>query len=612
MSNQLKLEFKDVTIDGKIEHVTDKVELSRLHELYDVDTEQNYNYDSHEYETPDIYVEKIDGKILRIFDFTIMSDRKLLWSRSVKENEVSSYDRIVKCAVCNINKAITNKYHVEKLEEAIKENDQFDISYHSDNMRCWDCKELKFTQEKEQKRLEGIQAEKMRKKEQARLKEIQKNEPNHNEYAKKIKVKRRKYQPEHYKYEFLCGESIDNYSYTLEMATTYHIFNKQCKACRVLNNESKANIMNQDQVASLFVLGIDGKKSGNGNLYSQNGVLTHYRTVEAIRQTEDDGSFTVISNSQCWSAGFAKCPNFKSKYSLPLTTLQQITRDGLVDREFKIEMIEYGGWENALIKVGNDYYLVGRDESQGFITKLVRSATSIKDAQESLKPIEVIEAQKKKLKVIRQGDLFFVPTKERFTEYERQHFVNLDKTMTWEQRDKLEAMEFLLLKKYYPELTSYQRKSRNYQTDKFETETTKIGDSTARTVINMIKEGKTKIDKADYISQLNEVVELDPHKSKKLIEQHEKLTNWAWGKIPVPKELKRCQILGTNHYSQYMVKTMFKPDSSELDQTYVKGQILHRNNDHGKLILEKWYKVFKNVVIQSWNVPRRGFGAGGD
>jgi len=613
MSNQVKLEFKDVAIDGKLERVTDNTE--NLQELYGIRV-QEYNPDIGDYETRDLYVEKIDGKVFRIFDFTNMSDRKLLWSRSVSENKVDSDQKIVSCAICGLNKVIADTYHIERLEKAVKEQDEFSMKYHADSIRCWDCKERKFMEEKERMRLEGIQADKLRKKQQSALRLEQKNEPDHNEYCKKIKVKKQKYQPEDYKYEFLCGESIGNYAYSLESATRYHLVTNNCKACRILNNESKASIMNQDQVASLFVHGIDNKKSGNGNLYSQDGVLIHYSTVEAIRQTEDDGSFTVISNTQCWSAGFAKCPNFKSKYNLPLTTLREITRDhdnngNLL--EFKIEMIEYGGWDNALVKICDNYYLVGRDEGQGFITKLVRSATSIKDALESMKPIEVIEAQKKKQKVIRQGDLFFVPTKEKFKEYDKQHFIKLEKTMNWEQENKFEELEFLLLNKYYPELTSYQRKSRNYETDKLETETARIGDSTARTVINMIKfKGKTSIDKADYISQLNEVVELDPHKSKKLLDQHEKLTKWAWNKIPVPKELKRCQILNTNHFSQYQVKTMFKPDSSELDQTYVKGQIFHRNNDHRKLILEQWYKVFKNVVSQSWNVPRRGGGAGGD
>lgn len=74
----------------------------------------------------------------------------------------------------------------------------------------------------------------------------------------------------------------------------------------------------------------------------------------------------------------------------------------------------------SLLKAGGKYFLFDIDRREiehkrfnPFIVVLPRKADTIKEAYAMLKPKEVILAEKKKLKVLRQGEWFFIPTKER-------------------------------------------------------------------------------------------------------------------------------------------------------------------------------------------------------
>jgi hypothetical protein len=59
------------------------------------------------------------------------------------------------------------------------------------------------------------------------------------------------------------------------------------------------------------------------------------------------------------------------------------------------------------------HYLLGHDERQLFVVGA--SGTSIRQSLDGLKPWPVRQAEARGLKVIRQGDWFFVPTHSRFT-----------------------------------------------------------------------------------------------------------------------------------------------------------------------------------------------------
>jgi hypothetical protein len=63
-------------------------------------------------------------------------------------------------------------------------------------------------------------------------------------------------------------------------------------------------------------------------------------------------------------------------------------------------------------------FVLGHDERQLFVVQTV-SAESLVKALESLKPPEVVGAEQRGLKVIRQGDWFFVPTPEFVAEEEK-------------------------------------------------------------------------------------------------------------------------------------------------------------------------------------------------
>ena len=70
----------------------------------------------------------------------------------------------------------------------------------------------------------------------------------------------------------------------------------------------------------------------------------------------------------------------------------------------------------SLYKIEDNYFLFDIDRNEikhgifnPFLVKLSKEVKTIKEAYESLKPIEVIEAEKQKLKVVRQGEWFFIP-----------------------------------------------------------------------------------------------------------------------------------------------------------------------------------------------------------
>lgn len=192
------------------------------------------------------------------------------------------------------------------------------------------------------------------------------------------------------------------------------MYTKTERIGKIMRGESKATVLTQNEVAYLFAHGIDDKRSGTGNLHSQSdeGVLWHYRTIEAIRQK--DG--TVLKNRECYSAGFASCPTVpKAKHWLDLSTLhrfintEQIQEMQILDKDPNI---------NILMSVDDRYFLNGRDERQRFVSELTEACDTVKEAFESMKPEIVKSAERHGLTVKRQGELFFVPISEAFGKFE--------------------------------------------------------------------------------------------------------------------------------------------------------------------------------------------------
>ncbi len=191
-------------------------------------------------------------------------------------------------------------------------------------------------------------------------------------------------------------------------------------ALAVLDGTSKAHVMrNQDAVADLFVEGIDDRRSGTGNLQSEDGILWHYSTVEAVRTRAG----AIIRNSQCWSAGFAVCPwlrgtsehwEAREDFKLPLTTLQGIAQNmnGYSTHLRGIEILDTLKG-STLFTFKDRFFLFGHDEVD-FLAEVPGEPENVEEAFYTLTPEAAKAAQQRGLKARRQGDLFFIPAAESF------------------------------------------------------------------------------------------------------------------------------------------------------------------------------------------------------
>jgi hypothetical protein len=72
----------------------------------------------------------------------------------------------------------------------------------------------------------------------------------------------------------------------------------------------------------------------------------------------------------------------------------------------------------VLLEHDKKYYICAMDEGSYFISLLPRKVTSITKAFQALKPYEVIKAEKAGVKVIRQGEFFFIPVNKVIKEKE--------------------------------------------------------------------------------------------------------------------------------------------------------------------------------------------------
>jgi hypothetical protein len=218
-------------------------------------------------------------------------------------------------------------------------------------------------------------------------------------------------------FTFPCG---DRYRYldltrslklTKEKVFKEHL--ERCQACRVILGKSMmTKNLKQSDVAKLFAKGINASSKPararygaiKSNYVSHNGILTHYNTIEGVRTIFGK----VIRNRQCWNAGFAHCSLNKYDYALDLNTLSAF---GLTFDELKkIDVLDSS--ENAtLFRIQGRYFINGADEGRArYIAELFDPCKTLSEAFESMKPKEVTEAEKRGLKVLRQGEYFFIPT----------------------------------------------------------------------------------------------------------------------------------------------------------------------------------------------------------
>jgi hypothetical protein len=388
-----------------------------------------------------------------------------------------------------------------------------------------------------------------------------------------------------------CGGRFPAEYWSEESLIESHL--ETCQACKILTGKSKQKTgFRQDELASLFTKGIFDKSTGTKNLISEGlegsknaGTLTHYSTIEAIRL--DNG--TVIRNSQCWSSGFASCPRFHSDMSLPLTTLDGIAGIDLFDIEV-IEKSEH--WNNNVVfKVGDKFMLFGHDEFRPFLAQLPRPVSSLKDAEESLKPDLVKQCKDVK----RQGDLFFIPLSVTDSELKA-------KKISIEKQTKVKFCKLSF--NYIHEMTDNEEikdQHRDYS-NKMDDISRKLNKQDS-----IWNEEKGKWDHKPMIpSESKEGKELHAEYDK-LNKEVRQIINKLIKEQKPTIETRNIQIYDTNHRPFRKAKYFMLTKDNEI----VKGKIKHMNRQHSTLDLgETWHLVVKNLAVRTWQITAGRVGGG--
>lgn len=175
----------------------------------------------------------------------------------------------------------------------------------------------------------------------------------------------------------------------------------------VLNGSSKRTKgFTQHEVACLFVHDKEAHSSTD-NFRSENGILWHYRTVEALKTLNG----IIINNRNCWSRGFAKCTsppliNYSLNLSIFPFRVEKLRQLEIIDHVDKSQNDRAA----TLVEIDEVYLLNAYDEGRPFVAELYGKPRTVKEAFESMKPKIVKMAQAMNLGVKRQGELFFIPT----------------------------------------------------------------------------------------------------------------------------------------------------------------------------------------------------------
>jgi len=347
-----------------------------------------------------------------------------------------------------------------------------------------------------------------------------------------------------------CGYRFHWYNEETALAhrtprATEHL--EDCLGCKIALGKSKANVLDQDTVANLFTVGIDGKKSHKGNLRSESGILTHYRTIEAIRLETGE----VIENTQCWSSGFASCPHHHADYSLPLSTIANNLGSGWDNQPLrKMKIIDRKGSE-ILFELDAMYFLYGFDENKPFLCEIQRGngseVSTVKDAYDAIIPIAVHEAEKNGLKIERQGDLFFVAQPKKF------------------------VPERIIENRHNSYWLPWPR-ALGTGIDRYDSET-------RDQLIKMFESWQHSDYSKRYDAMVDFVKDLKPQKD-----------------THIPK------ILNTRHNVNHIGLVIGRGEN----YPYVTGIVRHEGRQHAILNLkDSWYAVHKNNAVRSWQVPPR-------
>ncbi|WP_411753332.1 hypothetical protein [Serratia sp. (in: enterobacteria)] len=353
----------------------------------------------------------------------------------------------------------------------------------------------------------------------------------------------------------------------------------------IATGKSKAVVINDCEIFDLFFNyeKIDHNVKSN-NFEIRDNVLYHHSQIECIRRKKD-GLIIKNSQEQFKTGGqfpHIQCPSlWKIKHiALPIEEIYNQVRSfpnaDIISTVEKIEIIDnednYKEYDNSFIPTGvvfkleDKYYWHKRDEVHYYLIQLPTKVSSIREAEDSLKPNVVLKSQDFK----RQGDFYFLPVNEEFKEYDRlyykKHF-DMNYKTNEEFSTEIEILGDLFLWKLG---------------ELFQKTLDKNGEVVFARVIQDFH------DNYDYYYNSNP---LTYNKKQEL----EYIKNKMNELIPyTSKELIRYDILDSNHIA----------DNSYFDgvNQFVKGSIRHKNKDHSPIKLDNWHLVLKNEALSGIEV----------
>jgi hypothetical protein len=395
-----------------------------------------------------------------------------------------------------------------------------------------------------------------------------------------------------------------------------------CIVCKTIIGKSKRKHFAQDDVAILFGVGIDDKSSPSGNFSSENGILTHYSTIEAIRA--NDGK--IISNRQCWSRGFAKC-------SLPKNVYMSMDLTALIESLFvpethikEISIVDKDKNGNVLFKYNDKYFINGVDSGNAnrynrtrYISELRGKPQSLKEAYEDLKPIDVKNAERYEQKVERQGELFFIKSQIQITYSNVQKRVKIPcvfvqhKCKVCGVKGDITKVDIDIGKEKLDDL----KKAVNNRLVNLETEhqDEKDREIWKRELTRGLNEINNKVPTGDKLimDRINDD-DCKVHPSfygwyERVLENLKEMEKIHKEKKCTSDDMERTERIGYR-FSDY--PDIFENNSHTVtevakfgDSVYVRGIVRHKDHDHPQLNLGKgWYLVLKNTQVRGMSVSR--------
>lgn len=293
--------------------------------------------------------------------------------------------------------------------------------------------------------------------------------------------------------------------------------------------------------------------------------------------------------------------NFREEFHIPefrtiiYNKTGNMPKDGykLIEKKFireqnlyKVIYVKKNGLENRhfvgamIISVQNKYFLFDVDRNEiknflfnAFLVELPKKVTNIKDAYISLKPQEVVDAEKNKLKVLRQGEWFFIPTKFNF------------------KKNDIDGINETIIKK--PTLEEYDLYGfdddycDNYGDSYTESRITLKDIKSSIYVKNMLFDYKIQLFKR--VKDFNDAL-IKYYKSCKNVDKEEveeKIDMLEYGGDLIAGD-------NTPNTVGYLIEKNGK--------TYVKGKITHGGRQHTPIYLKKWCQAIPNTAIGSFTI----------